>query len=441
LLLRKKQLKEDVEMQTLAIVGASLAGLSAARAARAQGFAGRLVMIGDEPHRPYDRPPLSKDFLLGKATAEDISLESDPDELGADWLLGTEAASLDAGTRTILLKDGRTIQADGIVIATGARARKLPTLAGLTNVFTLRTLADAQSLAPELLPGSRMAVIGAGFIGAEVAAAAASRGMDVTMIDSKPVPFAAQLGTEMGGLMAGLHAANGVELISSAVIEDFYSCEGNVTGLRLAGGRYVSADVVVVGIGAEPNIGWLADSGLELNGGVVCDAMGRTGVPGVVAVGDCASWFDHAAGKHRRMEHWTGALERAAIAVEALLDAEAVPKPAKPHYFWSDQYGVKLQFAGHSAGYDRLEIEAGEAHTHNCLAVYYRGDDPVAVLGMNQPRLFTKWRRSLLTPALATGAQPPTTLPASPPVPRPGRESRQAACADASALVGAAVVH
>ncbi|MDQ5862281.1 MAG: NAD(P)/FAD-dependent oxidoreductase, partial [Actinomycetota bacterium] len=289
-------------MQTLAIIGASLAGLSAARAARAQGFTGRLVIIGDEPHRPYDRPPLSKDFLLGAVTADDLFLETDADELAAEWVLGAEAVSLDSSSRTILLKDGRTIQADGIVIATGARARQLPTLAGLSNVFTLRTLADAQSLAPELVPGSRMAVIGAGFIGAEVAAAAASRGMDVTMIDTKPVPFAAQLGTEMGGVVASLHAANGVELISSAVIEDFYSGEGNVTGLRLAGGRYVAADVVVIGIGAEPNIGWLEGSGLELRGGVVCDAMGRTGAPGIVAVGDCAAWFDQAAGTHRRME-------------------------------------------------------------------------------------------------------------------------------------------
>jgi NADPH-dependent 2,4-dienoyl-CoA reductase/sulfur reductase-like enzyme len=402
LLLRKKQLKEDVDMQTLAIVGASLAGLSAARAARAQGFTGRLVIIGDEPHRPYDRPPLSKDFLLGAITAEDLFLEADADadELQAEWLLGAEAVSLDASSRTIFLKDGRTVQADGIVVATGAKARQLPTLAGLSNVFTLRTLADAQSLAPELVPGSRMAVIGAGFIGAEVASAAASRGMEVTMIDTKPVPFAAQLGTEMGAVVAGLHAANGVELISSAVIEDFYSGEGNVTGLRLAGGRYVAAEVVVVGIGAEPNTGWLEGSGLDLRAGVLCDAMGRTNFPGIVAVGDCAAWFDDAAGTHRRVEHWTGALERAALAVEALLDADAAQKPHKPHYFWSDQYGVKLQFAGHCAGYDRVEIEVGDALTHSCLAVYYRGDVPVAVLGMNQPRLFTKWRRCLAAPAV-----------------------------------------
>lgn len=153
-------------MQTLAIVGASLAGLSAARAARAQGFAGRLVIIGDEQHRPYDRPPLSKDFLLGTITAEDLFLETDDDGLHAEWILGVGAVGLDAETRTIQLADGRSVTADGIVIATGARCRRLPALTGLDNVFYLRTIADAQGLAPKLVPGNRMVVIGAGFIGA-----------------------------------------------------------------------------------------------------------------------------------------------------------------------------------------------------------------------------------------------------------------------------------
>lgn len=404
-------------MQTLAIVGASLAGLSAARAARAQGFTGRLVIIGDEEHRPYDRPPLSKDFLLGTITAEDLSLETETDDLDAEWLLGAGAVSLDASTKTIGLADGRTVQADGIVIATGARARQLPALAGLSNVFSLRTLADAQSLAPELVPGSKMAVIGAGFVGAEVASSAASRGMDVTLVDTKPVPFAAQLGTEMGSVVGGLHTAKGVRLISSAVIEDFYSGEGNVTGLRLADGTFVAADVVVVGIGAEPNVEWLAGSGVEVDGGVLCDAMGRTNVPGIVAVGDCAAWFDAAVDRHRRVEHWTGALERASLAVQALLDDEAPAQPLKPPYFWSDQHGVKIQFAGHSAGYDRMEVEAGDAAEHSLLAVYYREDVPVAVLGMNQPRLFTKWRRSLVpaAPKPAAAVVPSVLTPAGEP--------------------------
>lgn len=393
-------------MQTLAIVGASLAGLSAARAARAQGFTGRLVIIGDEPHRPYDRPPLSKDFLLGAITAEDLFLETDDDELQAEWVLGTEAARLDAATRTLRLADGRTVQADGIVIATGARARQLPAVAGRGNVFYLRTIADAQALAPKLVPGGRMTVIGAGFIGAEVASSAASRGMDVTMINNTPVPFALQLGEEMGAVVTNLHTANGVKVFSGVEIEDFRFDGANVSGLRLSDGRQLDTDVVVVGIGAQPNVEWLEGSGVELGGGVLCDSMGRTNVPGIVAVGDCAAWFDDAAGMHLRVEHWTSALERAALAVQALLDDGAPQQPLKPHYFWSDQHGVKIQFAGHSSGHDRLVIEAGDPEQHSFLAVYYRDDVPVAVLGMNQPRLFTKWRRSLAVqvPAVASAA-------------------------------------
>lgn len=392
-------------MQTLAVVGASLAGLSAARAARAQGFTGRLVMIGDETQRPYDRPPLSKDFLLGKVTADDLALETDAEELQAEWLLGSPAVALDAATRTVFLKDGQRVEADAIVLATGARARTLPCLAGLSNVFTLRTMEDAQSLAPELVAGSRLTIIGAGFIGAEVASAAAARGMEVTMIDTGPVPFAAQLGNEMGSVVAGLHRVNGVELISAATVEDYYSSEGNVTGLRLAGGRYVAADVVVVGIGAEPNTGWLEGSGVRIADGVECDGMGRTNIPGIVAVGDCAAWFDESCGSHRRVEHWTAALERPALAIAALLNEAMPQQELKPAYFWSDQHGVKLQFAGNRAGHDRLEIESGDSSIHSFLAVYYREDIPVAVLGMNQPRLFTKWRRSLpCSPALGVGS-------------------------------------
>jgi NADPH-dependent 2,4-dienoyl-CoA reductase/sulfur reductase-like enzyme len=292
-------------MQTLAIVGASLAGISAARAARAQGFAGRLVLIGDEPHRPYDRPPLSKDFLAGKISPEHLSLESledgeSADPLQAEWLLGAAARSLDAVTRTVTLDDGTEIKADGVVIATGASARTLPELAGLANVFTLRTLHDAQDLAPELAPGTRLVIVGAGFIGAEVASTARALGVEVTVVCSGAIPLSRPLGAEMAGTLAALHGINGVELICDASIESYYSGEGVVSGLRLADGRYVPADVVLVAIGAVPNTAWLAGSGLELGDGVLCDPMGRTNAPGVVAVGDCAAWLDEESGKHRR---------------------------------------------------------------------------------------------------------------------------------------------
>ena len=391
-------------MEKLTIVGASLAGLSAARAARAQGFEGRLVIIGDEPHRPYDRPPLSKDFLLGQITAEDLALETEADGLDAEWLLGVEAVSLDAATRTVGLADGRTVSSDGVVIATGARARQLPQLVDVEYVHTLRTLDDAARLGPELVAGRRLLVVGAGFIGAEVASAAASRGLEVTVLDTKPVSFAAQLGAEMGAVVGGLHALRGVELISSATVDGFVTSRRRVTAVRLAGGRIIATDLVVVGIGAEPNTEWLKGSGIELQPGVVCDAMGRTNVPGIVAVGDCAAWFDETIGTHHLSGHWTGALERATHAVEALLDADAPQRPHKPHYFWSDFHGVKLQFAGRADGHDRVEIEAGDPAEHSFLAVYYRGDAPIAVLGMNQPRLFAKRRRTVVPATLAGAA-------------------------------------
>ena len=383
-------------MQTLAVVGASLSGLSAARAARAQGFTGRLIMIGDEEHRPYDRPPLSKDFLAGKITIDDLALETAGEDLQAEWLVGSRAVRLDGDSRTVTLANGESLSADGIVLATGASARTLPELAGLANVFSLRTLADAQLLGEELQPGRRLVVVGAGFIGAEVASTAKALGLEVTVIEAQPTPLSGPLGKEMGAVVGGLHGLNGVELICGTGIDLFYSGEGTVTGLRLTDGRYVPADLVLVGIGAIPNTGWLAGSGVETGNGIVCDAAGRTNVPGIVAVGDCAAWFDSRLGAHRRVEHWTTATEHPEVAVAALLDRPAA-RPIKAPYFWSDQYGVKLQFAGNAAGADHVSIEAGDPREHNVLALYYRGEEPVAVLGMNQPRLFTKWRRTLST--------------------------------------------
>jgi NADPH-dependent 2,4-dienoyl-CoA reductase/sulfur reductase-like enzyme len=408
-------------MQTLAIVGASLAGISAARAARAQGFAGRLVLIGDEPHRPYDRPPLSKDFLAGKITVEHLGLESPEegegaDRLDAEWLLGAAAHSLDAATRTVTLADGTEIKADGVVIATGASARTLPELAGLANVYTLRTLDDAQDLATELVPGTRLVIVGAGFIGAEVASTARALGVEVTVVCSGTVPLSRPFGVEMAAEIAALHRINGVELICDAAIESYYSGEGVVSGLRLADGRYLPADVVLVAVGAVPNTGWLAGSGIELGDGVRCDPMGRTNIPGVVAVGDCAAWLDEESGKHCRLEHWSGAVERPAIAVSALLEPGAAREPRNVPYFWSDQYNVRIQFAGHAREADRVDIEAGAPSAHSFLAVYYRGGEPVAVLGANQPRLFTKWRRQL-NAARASATQAATSqFPAVQPV-------------------------
>ncbi|NEB01051.1 FAD-dependent oxidoreductase [Streptomyces sp. SID13726] len=386
-------------MRTVAVVGASLAGLSAARSLRRQGYDGRLVVIGDELHRPYDRPPLSKEFLAGTLGETDLALESDDEDLRAEWLLGTRAVGLDGPRHAVRLADGSEVRADGVVIATGAAARTLPGTAGLAGVHTLRTLDDARALRDELALGGRLVVIGGGFVGAEVASTAYALGLDVTVVEAAPTPLAGPLGATMGAVVSALHADHGVRLLCGVGVKGLGG-ERRVDAVLLEDGRSVPADLVVVGVGARPCVDWLTGSGLALTDGVECGADGRTGLPGVVAVGDCASWYDPRAGLHRRVEHWTGARERPDAAVAALLAGGAAqPGLPRPPYFWSDQYGVKIQFAGHAAGADSVAVEEGAPDDRNVLAVYRRAGHPVAVLGMNQPRLFTRWRKQLATAA------------------------------------------
>ncbi|MFE2881123.1 NAD(P)/FAD-dependent oxidoreductase [Streptomyces sp. NPDC059272] len=389
-------------MRTVAVVGASLAGLSAARSLRKRGYDGRLVVIGDEPHRPYDRPPLSKEFLAGTVAEADLMLEMDDEDLRAEWLLGVRAVGLqvDGAERVLLLDDGREVRADGVVVATGAVARNLPGTEGLAGVHTLRTLDDARALRDELALGGRLVVIGGGFIGAEVASTAYALGLDVTVIEAAPTPLAGPLGETMGGIVSALHEAHGVRLLCGVGVKGL-SGETRVDAVLLEDGRTVPADTVVVGVGARPCVEWLEGSGVELDNGVKCGADGRTGLAGVVAVGDCANWYDPQAGSHRRVEHWTGARERPEVAVGALLSWGAVEAGApRPPYFWSDQYGVKIQFAGHSAGADSVTVEEGAPDDRSFLAVYRSAGRPVAVLAMNQPRLFTRWRKQLaVTPS------------------------------------------
>ncbi|MFG3019540.1 NAD(P)/FAD-dependent oxidoreductase [Streptomyces sp. NPDC048254] len=384
-------------MRTVAVVGASLAGLSAARSLRQRGYDGRLVVIGDEPHRPYDRPPLSKEFLAGTLGEADLALERDDEELRAEWLLGARATGLDRAGRAIRLADGREVRADGVVVATGAAARTLPGTEGLAGVHVLRTLDDARALRDDLARGGRLVVIGGGFVGAEVASTAYALGLDVTVVEAAPTPLAGPLGPAMGAVVSALHADHGVRLLCGVGVKGL-SGERQVAAVLLEDGRSVPADIVVVGVGARPCVEWLQGSGVALDNGVKCGADGRTSVAGVVAVGDCANWYDPGAGGHRRVEHWTGALERPAAAVAALLAYGATePGVPRPPYFWSDQYGVKIQFVGHAAGADEVTVEEGSTDERSFLAVYRRAGRPVAVLGMNQPRLFTRMRKQFGT--------------------------------------------
>lgn len=386
-------------MRHIAIVGASLAGLSAARALRQQGFDGALTVVGAEPHRPYDRPPLSKEFLAGGLGAEDLALEVVGEALSVDWHLGVRATRLDVAAGRIELERGGAVDADGIVVATGARARSLPGGRPMAGVHTLRTVDDAIRLRADLLPGARLVVIGAGFIGAEVASTARGLGCHVTVVEVAPTPLSGPLGARMGALVAGLHAAHGVTMHCGTAVSGLLGGD-RVSGIALADGREIPADVVVVGIGAIPDVSWLRGSGLDVSDGVHCDHRGATGHPGVVAVGDCAAWLDPDTGRHQRLEHWTAARERPAIAVTTLLAGarpHIAPAPARERapYFWSDQYGVRIQFAGRARPDDDVSLEIGRADEASFLAVYRRQGRPVAVLGVDQVREFTRWRRQL----------------------------------------------
>jgi NADPH-dependent 2,4-dienoyl-CoA reductase/sulfur reductase-like enzyme len=379
---------------TVAVVGASLSGLSAARALREQSYDGHIVMIGDEDHVPYDRPPLSKDFLAGTASLDDIALGTPDDEaLGLEWRLGSTAIGLDHVSRSVLLSDGSEIRADGVVLATGARARRLPGSERLAGVHVLRSLGDAIALREDLTAAGRLVVIGAGFIGAEVASTARTLGLEVTVVETQPVPLAGPLGAQMGAACAELHADHGTRLLTGTGVAGLVGT-GRVEGVELADGTRLPADVVVVGIGAAPNIEWLAESGVALGNGVLTDARGATNIPGVVAVGDCAATWSDSAERHVRTEHWTNALEQPATAVATLLGA-AQPTPPPVPYFWSDQYGARIQFAGSRREGDVPRVLEGSCADRSFLAVYERNGDPVAVLGVNQPRLFTRWRRQL----------------------------------------------
>ncbi|MYR46966.1 FAD-dependent oxidoreductase [Streptomyces sp. SID5910] len=388
----------------MTVVGASLSGLYAARELRAQGFDGRLVIVGDEPHRPYDRPPLSKDFLTGAADEDRLAL-TDAEEtagLDAEWLLGVRARGLDARARTVLLGDGRTVSTDGLVIATGASARRLPG-EDLTGVHTLRTLDDARALREELTRGPRrVVVIGGGFIGAETASSCAALGHAVTVVEAAPLALVPQLGTEMAAVCAALHRRGSVDLVTGTSVAALHGTAA-VTAVTLSDGRALPADVVVVGIGATPNTGWLASSALALHDGVLCNDGCVTALPEVVAVGDVA----RVGGV--RAEHWTSATEQPRAAVANLLAGRTVETVRPVPYFWSDQYGARLQFAGRRQEGDTVQITEGgitdgAPAEGGFLARYERDGRTTAVLSVDRPRPFMRARRELAR--AAAPAQP-----------------------------------
>jgi NADPH-dependent 2,4-dienoyl-CoA reductase/sulfur reductase-like enzyme len=406
-------------MQTIAVVGASLAGLSAARALRTSGFEGRLIVVGEEKHDPYDRPPLSKDFLAGRQEVADLSLTIPTDgALHLEWRLGERAIALrtEQTGYAVELEGGESVTCDGVVIATGARARQLPGSGGadgrLRGVHTLRTLDDALALREELVPGARLIVVGGGFIGAEIASTARELGAEVCLVEVAATALAGPLGTELGAVFAELHVGRGVTVLAGVGVEALIAAGDRVGGVRLADGRELPADVVLVGIGSIPNTEWLAGSGIvgagpdgDLRGGVLITEGGATNLPGVVATGDCAATHSPFAGGVVRHEHWTNAMQHPALAAATLLGVPAPKRPATAGvpYFWSDQYGLRLQFAGHRREGDVVEVVEGDLASLSFVAVYRRDGEPVAVLGMGQPKVFGRWRREL---AVGRSAKP-----------------------------------
>ena len=387
-------------MRSVAVLGASLAGVSAVRGLRRQGFDGRVVVVGSEAHRPYDRPPLSKDFLAGSLPGTDLALEAEDEDLQVEWRLGVPATGLDPAGGSVRLSDGRSVDVDGVVVATGAVPCRLPGSERYDNVHVLRTLEDAVALRGQLLPGRRLVVVGAGLIGLEVASTARSLGVDVDVIDPHVAPLSGSLGPAVAEVVTTLHETNGVRLHANARVAALVGTgTGGAEGVQLEDGRRIPADLVLLAIGVRPAVDWLSGSGVQLDRrGVLCDASGVSSLPNVVAVGDCSAWYDPEDADFRREEHWTAARERALVAATSLLGGSAPPS-GRPPYFWSDQFGLRLQFAGRRRTGDDLVVEEGDPRDLDFLASYRREGRPVGVVAFGRGRSFTKWRRALGTPA------------------------------------------
>jgi NADPH-dependent 2,4-dienoyl-CoA reductase/sulfur reductase-like enzyme len=372
------------EIRRVAIVGASAAGLTAAEALRNRGYDGTLTLIGNERHVPYDRPPLSKQILAGTWGPERIVLRSNIDlaRLGADLLIGRSAVGLDVPVRQVLLDGGDRIDFDALVIATGVTPRTLPG-AELGGVHELRTLDDALSLRAHLLGRPTVVVVGAGFLGGEVAAVARGMGLDVTLVDPLPVPMYRQLGHRIGELVGHLHTDHGVSVRCSRGVRKFRADGGHIAGVELTDGSRLDADLVVVAVGASPAIGWLADSGLPQGNGVECDAHCQAAA-GIYAAGDVACWHNNRFDTRMRLEHRTNASEQA-IAVAGNLLGDNRPFAPVP-YFWTDQHDARIQAFGVFPVDAETTVLHGEPASRRFVIGYRHQGRVVGVLGWNSPR-------------------------------------------------------
>jgi 3-phenylpropionate/trans-cinnamate dioxygenase ferredoxin reductase subunit len=391
---------------TTVVVGASLAGMHAARTLRLEGHAGPIVVLDADRRPPYDKPPLSKQVLSQGWEPEKVALPAASEDLGLDVRLAVRATGLDLDRRVVSvegLAGPGEVPFDSLVLATGAAARRLPGTDDVDGVHVVRSLDDALSLRADLEASpARVVVIGAGFIGAEVAASCRTLGLEVTLVEALPVPLERVLGTEMGAVCGRVHVEHGVDVRLGTGVDHFEtiaSADGRrrVTGVALTDGTTVAAEVVVVGIGVAVNTGWLEGSGLTLDDGVVCDET-LLAAPGVVAAGDIARYPSARLGGLVRIEHWEHAIQGGEAAARRLLADAAGTAPERfdpVPWFWSDQYDRKIQLAGRPAPTDEVRVVHGSTDEFRFVALYGREGRLVGVLGMNRPRHVVQLRALL----------------------------------------------
>jgi 3-phenylpropionate/trans-cinnamate dioxygenase ferredoxin reductase subunit len=370
--------------QKIVLAGGGLAAQRCAETLRREGYDGEIQMVCAEPHAPYDRPPLSKQLLDGSCAQQSLTFRPAAwyEDHDVELVLGVGAAALRPRERVLVLADGRALRYHRLLIATGSRPRELPILEHRRNVSVLRTVDDSLALLDALAGAGRVSVIGAGFIGQEVAATARRLGCAVTMIEAAAQPLAGILGPDVGAWFARLHRAEGVEVLTGHTVQAVHG-NGVVTGLELSEGRRLGVDHVLVGVGVRAEVGWLAGSGVTRDAGVPVDGCGRTAAAHVFAAGDVAATLDPVIGQWRAGSHWEAAARQGARAARAMLGLE--PGASVPAGFWSDQYGIRIQYLGRAAPDDTVAID-GNPEARDFTATFSRGGRAVAVLLVNRPR-------------------------------------------------------
>ncbi|MFF1687865.1 NAD(P)/FAD-dependent oxidoreductase [Streptomyces sp. NPDC058254] len=391
----------------IAVVGASAAGLSVVEGLRREGYTGSLTLIGEESHLPYDRPPLSKQLLSGAWDTDRLRLRGEGDIAALDLQLrlGQPAIALDSAAGQVTLADGSLVGYHTLVVATGTRARRLPGAESMDGVHVLRTLEDALALREALAARPHLVVVGGGFVGAEAAAVARGLGCEVTLVTDTAQPMGDALGDELGALLRTVHHEHGVRIDTGARVDQVLTDGGRARGVRLADGRALAADAVLVGIGAQPNTEWLTGSGVPLGNGVECDATLYAG-SGVWAAGDVACWLDARTGEPRRIEHRTNAAEQGLADARNILAGPEHATPFDPvPYVWSDQYDLKIQIYGRTHGADEVRIVEGSTAERKLVALYGRNGRTCAAVGINMARALRGYRAQVAAAApLLTGS-------------------------------------